>query len=149
VSLAKAPREIPQDFIVVESDEKRIPESPGVYVFARAYGSSYEPIYIGQADDLRARIRQHLKTNVALMRALRESKSGGKVILLGELKTRPGQQSQRVLDIVEPTLIAEAVASGYALVNRQLTSAKFHSLVSTGATRDRGPFLRTYRVPVK
>lgn len=148
VRLVKPPKESAQDFIVLANDEKRIPETAGVYVFARVFGKKYEPIYIGQADDLRGRIKQHLKSNVALMKALREAKSGGKVVLLAEIQTKRGQQIQRVLDVVEPTLIAEAAAAGYTLVNRQLTKAKFHFVVSNGPTKARGPFERTYRVPI-
>jgi hypothetical protein len=118
------------------------------YIFARVFGKKYEPIYIGHADNLHARIDQHLRTNVALMKALREAKNGSKVVLLAEIETKQGQQIQRVLDIVEPTLIAEAVAAGYTLVNRQLTKAKFHFVVSNGPTRARGPFDPTYRVPI-
>lgn len=148
VRLAVAPKESTQDFLVVKSDENRIPQAPGVYVFARAFGTKYEPIYIGQADDLHKRIGQHLKSNVALMKALRHAKSGPKVVLLAEVLTKQGQQIQRVLDVVEPTLIADAVAAGYTLVNRQLTSAKFHTVVSKGPTNSRGPFERTYHVPI-
>jgi hypothetical protein len=148
VRLAVAPKESAQDFVVVDADEKRIPKAPGVYVFARAFGKKYEPIYIGQADNLRTRIGDHLKKNVALMKALRQAKNGPKVVLLGEIATKQGQQIQRVLDVVEPTLIADAVVAGYTLVNRQLTSAKFHTVVSAGPTAARGPFDRTYHVPI-
>jgi predicted GIY-YIG superfamily endonuclease len=148
VRLIEAPRESGQDFILKGTDEKRVPGAAGVYIFARAFGKKYEPIYIGQADNLSARIQQHLKTNVTLMRALREAKKGSKVVLLAEVQTKQGQQIQRVLDIIEPTLIADAVATGYTLVNRQLTKSKYHFIVSNGATSDRGPFDRTYRVPI-
>jgi hypothetical protein len=146
--LAVAPQKAAQDFVVIGADEKRIPDKPGVYVFARAFGKKYEPIYIGQADNLRSRVGDHLKKNVALMKALREAKKGPKVVLLGEISTRQGQQIQRVLDVVERMLIAEAVDAGYTLVNRQLTKARFHTVVSVGPTAARGPFERTNHVPI-
>jgi predicted GIY-YIG superfamily endonuclease len=146
--LAVAPKDAAQDFFVVGADEKRIPDEPGVYVFARAFGKKFEPIYIGQADNLRSRIADHLKKNVALMKALREAKNGPKVVLLGEIHTKRGQQIQRVLDVVERMLIAEAVDAGYTLVNRQLTKARFHTVVSLGPAAARGPFERTYHVPI-
>ena len=80
-----APRESNQEFVIHEADAKRIPDAPGVYVFARKHGEKYEPIYIGQADSLRARLAQHLKSNVALMKALRSAKTGAKVVLIAEI----------------------------------------------------------------
>ena len=148
IRLTAAPKDVPQDFVIVETDERRLPEGPGLYVFARKHGPHYDPIYIGQAESLKDRLAQHLRTNVALMKALREAKAGAKVVLIAELKTKKGQQIARVLDVVEPTLIAAAVAAGSTLVNKQLTSQKFHSVVSSGPTGARGPFDRTYNVPM-
>ena len=148
VDLEVAPRNVNQDYIIPQRAERRLPDAPGVYVFCRKFGSNYEPLYIGQADNLQDRIKQHLKINVALMKALRDAKSGTRSILLGEIMTKRGQQVKRVLEIVEPVLIAEAVDHGFALVNRQLTSTKFHSIVSRGQTTARGPFSRSYSVPV-
>ena len=148
VRLVPAPRESNQEFVIHEADAKRIPDARGVYVFARQHGEKYEPIYIGQADSLRARLAQHLKSNVALMKALRSAKTGAKVVLIAEIDTKQGQQIQRVLDVVEPTLIAEAVAAGHTLVNKQLTTEAFHTVTSHGPTAARGPFNRTYNVPL-
>jgi hypothetical protein len=143
-----APEDVGQDYIVPASANQRLPETAGVYVFCRKFGEKYQPLYIGQADKLRRRIGQHLKTNVALMRALRDAKSGTRSVLFGEVITKRGQQIKRVLKVVEETLIAEAVESGCTLVNRQLTSAKFHSIVFGGPTKVRGPFDRSYSVPI-
>ncbi len=149
VRLVEAPGDSNQDFVIHEGDVTRIPDASGVYVFARKHGEKYEPIYIGQAlGSLRSRLAQHLKSNVALMKALRAAKTGAKVVLIAEIKTKPGQQIKRVLDVVEPTLIAEAVALGYTLVNKQLTSEAFHTITSNGPTSARGPFNRSYYVPL-
>jgi predicted GIY-YIG superfamily endonuclease len=148
VDLRVAPEGVGQDYIVPASANQRLPEAAGVYVFCRRFGEKYQPLYIGQADNLRRRIGQHLKSNVALMRAMRDAKSGTRAILFGEVITKRGQQIERVLKVVEETLIAEAVESGFGLVNRQLTSAKFHSIVFGGPTKDRGPFDRSYSVPI-
>jgi hypothetical protein len=117
-------------------------------VFARRFGASHEPLYIGQADNLKLRINQHLKANVALMKALREAKSGARSILIAEIRTRQGQQVQRVLDIVERAFVAEAVRAGFSLVNRQLVSQSFHDIASTGAKTFRGPFPPSLSVPI-
>jgi hypothetical protein len=148
IRLRAAPKGARQDYVIPERSEMRLPKAPGVYVFCRKFGANYEPLYIGQADNLHTRINQHLKTNVPLMRALRDAKSGARSILVGEIITKKGQQIKRVLDIVEPTLIAEAVAHRNTLVNRQLTSSRFHSIVSGGPTAARGPFSRSYSVPI-
>jgi hypothetical protein len=148
VRLLPAPADSNQEFVIHPSDAKRVPEAPGLYVFARKHGAKFEPIYIGQADILKTRLVQHLKQNVALMKALKAAKTGAKVVLIAEPKTKQGQQVQRVLDIVEPTLIADAVAAGYSLVNKQLTNKSFHTVTSFGPTATRGPFSRTYNVPV-
>lgn len=121
---------------------------PRRLVFCRKFGNNYEPLYIGQADNLRVRIDQHLKTNVPLMRALRDAKSGTGSVLIGEVITKRGQQIRRVLDILERALIAEAVEQRHSLVNRQLTSSRFHKIVSGGPTAARGPFSRSHSVPI-
>ena len=96
VDLEVAPRNVNQDYIIPQRGEERLPDAPGVYVFCRKFGSNYEPLYIGQADNLQDRIKQHLKTNVALMKALRDAKHGTRSILLGEIITKRGQQVKRV-----------------------------------------------------
>lgn len=148
VRLQRAPKAADQDFVVLSLDQPRLPKGPGVYVFARAFGNKYEPIYIGKADNLRDRITAHLKKNVPLMKALRDAKKGRRAVLIAEIVGRSGQQPKRVLKIVERSLIAEAVDMRYVLVNRQLTKTKFHSLTSLGSTPDRGPFGRTYHIPI-
>jgi hypothetical protein len=148
VRLLPAPADSSQEFVIHHTDANRVPDAPGLYVFARKHGAKFEPIYIGQADSLKTRLGQHLKQNVALMKALRAAKTGAKVVLIAEIDTKQGQQVQRVLDIAEPTLIAEAVAAGYSLVNKQLTKKLFHTVTSHGPTAARGPFDRTYNVPV-
>jgi len=148
ITLQIAQKDAPEDYVIPISANKRIPEVPGVYIFCRKFGGNYEPLYVGQADNLKTRIRQHLKTNVSLMKALRDAKSGTRSVLIGEIITKQGQQSRRVLDVVEATLIAEAVDYGFSLVNRQLTSARFHRITSNGPTTARGPFSRSYSVPI-
>jgi len=137
-----------QDYLLDNDSARRVPEKAGIYVFARRFGTLYEPLYVGQADNLRLRINQHLKTNVALMKAMREAKSGARSILIAEIRTRQGQQVQRVLDIVERAFIAEAVRSGSSLVNRQLVAQNFHEIASTGAKASRGPFPPSLSVPI-
>jgi hypothetical protein len=148
INLRAAPRDARQDYIIPENFYGRIPEGPGVYVFCRKFGTNYEPLYIGQADNLRVRIGQHLKANVPLMKALRDAKSGTRSVLIGEVITKRGQQIRRVLDILERALIAEAVEQRRSLVNRQLTSSRFHKIVSGGPTAARGPFSRSHSVPI-
>jgi GIY-YIG catalytic domain len=76
VNLNATPKGAREDYLIPEHAESRIPKKAGVYIFCRKFGRNYEPLYVGQADNLRMRIKQHLKSNVALMRALRDAKSG-------------------------------------------------------------------------
>lgn len=148
ITLKIAPADWGQDYYIPESAYSRLPTGPGVYVFCRKHGRSFEPLYVGQADRLRARVDQHLRTNVALMKALRAAKTGARAILVGEIVTKQGQQAKRVLDVVERTLIADAVEAGFTLVNKQLTQRNFHQILLGGPKSARGPFLRSYSIPI-
>src|SRR6266511_4473396 len=89
---------------VEEEDWDYIPDPPGVYIFARAHGDAMAPLYIGRAINLSERIWQQLNNNVRLMRGLEDAQSGYRVLLVGELLTRPGQRIATVLRLVESAL---------------------------------------------
>jgi hypothetical protein len=113
---------------------ERIPNKPGVYVFARSFGQSIAPLYIGQTLRLRSRINDHLKSSGRLMMKIKRAQHGHRILLLGRLKLRRGQQKAKVLDIVERALIKHALASGYELLNVQGKKAKVHFIKSRGNT---------------
>ena len=76
-----------------EKDMKTIPEAPGVYAFACRFGSSkvLTPLYVGQAQNLKARINQHFQGNVPLMNKIKGRRSSERYYMCGELVLGRGQ----------------------------------------------------------
>jgi hypothetical protein len=54
---------------IYEVDLSHIPEVPGIYIFLRVHGNLREALYVGKANNLRARIKQQLNV-VKLMRGI-------------------------------------------------------------------------------
>ena len=79
-------------------EQEAIPEEPGIYVFARKYGNAVVPLYIGQAEDLRRRVGQHLTQNVRLMKGIETADNGKRMLYLAEFLPRPGQSRMRPAD---------------------------------------------------
>jgi hypothetical protein len=115
-----------------DKDWEYIPKKPGVYIFARMHGDSIVPLYIGRATNLIERVWQHLNNNVRLMRGLENAQSGYRVLLIGELLTRPGQRMASVLRLAEAALIRAAWVEGLELLNIQGTRTQVHTLTSSG-----------------
>lgn len=113
-------------------DVGRLPRAPGVYVFARRFGSSLDPLYIGRATSLRSRIRQQLESNVQLMRGIQTARKGNRVLAYGEVKLKPGQRQDKVLKILEASLIEHALTRGSELLNKQGTKTPVHHILSNG-----------------
>lgn len=110
-----------------------ISKKAGVYVFARSFGKSIAPLYIGQASRLRNRIDGQLN-NVHLMMGVKSAQAGHRILLVAHLKLHPGQQQKKVLDIVESALIKHALADGHELLNKQGVKTKVHVIKSKGNT---------------
>ena len=90
--------------LIYFADLEKVEPDPGVYVFARQWGSSFEALYIGRADNVRRRLRGQLN-NLRLMRHIEGAKSGRRMVIPGYVVTRPGQQMPKVLATVERGLI--------------------------------------------
>jgi hypothetical protein len=90
------------------------------------------PLYIGRATNLSERIWPHLNNNVRLMRGLEDAQSGYRVLLVGELLTRPGQRISSVLRLAEAALIRAAWVQGLELLHIQGTRTPVHTLTSSG-----------------
>lgn len=112
-------------------DLDAVPPEPGVYIFGRRWGPRFEALYVARADNMRARMRTHLN-NLRLMRHLLEAKTGRRVLLAGELRTRPGQRAPKCLALAERALIRHFIAEGHDLVNKQGTLIRRHAVVSDG-----------------
>ena len=128
------------DNLILTCDLDEIPETPGVYAFARKHGENIEPLYIGRAGDLRSRIRGHFRTNVQLMQRIRDARNGRKVVLPGEWRAKRGQQQERALQVIEAGLIKYALAEGHEIFNIQGTKRPVHIINSAG-NRDASPHL--------
>jgi hypothetical protein len=113
-------------------DVDDLPDAPGVYVFARQHGRMVAPLYVGRAQSISKRVMQQLN-NVRLMNGIKKAPSGYRLLLVGELITRPGQQLDRALDIIEAALIRYALAEGFELLNKQGTRIYRHTLKSRGS----------------
>lgn len=126
-----------------------IPKRSGVYVFARKFGKLMVPIYIGQTENFRGRIKTHLYNNVPLMRGIEDQPNGKRLILLGAIRTKRGQQLSKCLDLLERTLIRFALAEGHELLNDQGTKTATHTLRFSGRKASHRPFPRRMSVLVK
>jgi hypothetical protein len=106
----------------------RLPEAPGVYVFGRQYGHNFEALYVGKASDIRGRVRGHLK-NLPLMLHIQKAKNGKRVILTGRFVSKPGQQEQKCLTLLERALIRYFLSEGHDLVNKQGARLRRHEII--------------------
>jgi hypothetical protein len=115
---------------------ERVADKAGVYIFARRFGKSVVPLYVGQAVRLRNRIEQQLN-NVRLMMGLKQARTGRRILLVARLIAHRGQQKRKVLGIVESALIKRALAEGHDLLNQQGTKTKVHAIRSKGNSSSR------------
>lgn len=128
------------DHLLAASDMvDEVPTDPGVYVFGRKHGATNSPIYIGKAENLRARFKNHLN-NARLMRALDEAGHGKRYFSYGRFYAKPGQQKSKCLLLIERGLIAWALREGYELLNVKGTRIEQHFVVSSGSYPGRRPF---------
>jgi hypothetical protein len=115
---------------------ERVANKAGVYIFARRFGKSVAPLYVGQALRLRNRIEQQFN-NAHLMMGLKQARAGRRILLIARLIAHPGQQKKKVLGIVESALIKRALADGHDLLNQQGTKTKVHAIKSKGNSSSR------------
>jgi len=109
----------------------KLPQKPGVYVFGRRFGSSFEALYVGKANKIRSRVKSQLD-HVKLMQHLRYAKLGKLFVLAGKVRPRPGQQLAKVLRLAELALIRHFPAKGHDLVNDVGTHIRRHEIGSSG-----------------
>ncbi|MBU6419246.1 MAG: hypothetical protein KGQ79_05895 [Proteobacteria bacterium] len=119
--------------VIYWCDLEKIPETPGVYIFGRVHGESFEAFYVGKGIKLKRRIEQHFINNVYLMKKLENAQNGTRVVMVGEFIAASGQQAAKCIGIIERALIRHFMSDGHDLVNVQGTALKHHSVNSTGA----------------
>lgn len=110
-------------------DLHKVPDAPGIYVFGRRWGTSFEALYVGKADRLRGRVGHQLN-NLRLMTHIRDAKDGKRVLMVGTIKTRGGQQVSKCLTLAERALIRYFMSEGDDLVNVQGTLLRRHEISS-------------------
>ena len=109
----------------------KLPGVPGVYVFGRRWGNQFGALYVGKATGIRARVKNQLN-NLRLMQHLKNAKAGKRIVLAGRIITKPGQQMDRCLPLIERALIRYFLSEGHDLVNKQGTRLRRHELSSSG-----------------
>jgi hypothetical protein len=113
-------------------DWKRLPDSPGVYVFGRQRrNGGFEALYVGRAANIRSRVWSH-RNNLRLMVGLEKAKQGKLLVRAGVLKMRDGPKLKRSLPIIERALIRYFLSEGHGLVNKAGTLLRRHEISSVG-----------------
>jgi hypothetical protein len=109
----------------------KLPSGAGVYIFGRRWGRRFEALYVGKANNIRGRVKSQLN-NLRLMQHLRNAQAGRRIVLVGRITTRPGQQLDRCLPPIERALIRYFLSGGHDLVNKQGTHLRRHEVISSG-----------------
>lgn len=143
-----------ENLIYAIQDKGSIPNEPGVYVFSRVHGDTVEPLYIGKSMDVRARIPQHLKNNVSLMKKMQNKKktrSGDRVLYVGVLRDHQGMPADKAIEVAERALISAAIVEGYKLLNQQGTKTPVYTIEASGNAKARRWWVnqKTLEVPKK
>jgi hypothetical protein len=112
-------------------DLAKIEAEPGVYIFARKWGGSYEALYVGKSRNLRSRINGHLN-NHRLVKHIENASTGQRVVVVGYPVTLRGQQMHRVLPVLERALIRHFLAEAHDLVNKHGMRINRHEIESDG-----------------
>ncbi|MFQ5868855.1 MAG: hypothetical protein ACE5JC_03015 [Candidatus Zixiibacteriota bacterium] len=116
--------------LIYTLDYERLPAGPGIYVFARGWGTkTFEVLYVGRTNNIRSRVRNQLN-NHKLMRHLERAKTGTRVIALAKVRTKPGQRLNKVLALVERAIIRHFLLEGHDLVNKQGSRIRRHEITS-------------------
>ena len=117
--------------LIYTCDVSAVPAVAGVYAFGRAFGWRFAPIYIGETQNLRVRIEQHLNS-VALMMALQSARNGTRYVHVGVLEGRRGQNEKSALQRAERAMIKYALAQGHELVNDRGTKTPYDEIQFSG-----------------
>lgn len=75
-------------------DLQKLPQAPGLYVFARRWAGELEALYVGKAKGIRGRVKTQLN-NLRLMRHLRTAKAGKRIVIPGRFVTKGGSSRRR------------------------------------------------------
>lgn len=124
-------RDASKDNMIYGVDLSKITTGVGVYIFGRRWGKQFEALYVGKAQNVRNRVKDHLN-NLRVMQHLRNAKTGKRIVLAGQLVTKPGQRKSKCLGLAERALIRYFLSEGHDLVNKQGTRIRRHEMQSSG-----------------
>ena len=108
----------------------KLPDEPGLYVFGRRFGNSFEALYVGKAKTIRRRVKNQLN-NSRLMQHVMTARRGKRILLVGRYVSKPGQDETKSLLLLEQALIRHFVSEGDDLVNKHGTRIRQHEITST------------------
>ncbi len=117
--------------LIYTVDPEKTPSVAGIYVFGRRWGNQIEALYVGKANQIRARVKGQMN-NLKLMQHLKNAKTGKRVVLCGRLVTKPGQSLDKCLSLAERAFIRYFLSEGHDLVNKQGTRLRRHHVASSG-----------------
>ena len=120
---------------------------PGIYIFARRWGNSFEALYVGQALNMAARVKIQFN-NHNLIEHVKNSRTGKKVLLTGYLSYRGFTNIPKSLDIAERAYIRFCVSQGHSLHNTQGTRLRTQEIFSMGGKKTT-PFPKKIEVEIK
>ena len=126
-----------EDNLIYTCDRVDLPDEPGIYIFGRRHGASFEALYIGKATSLKDRVWTQFK-NLPLMRHVEKAKNGERILVVGLFKALQGQQSDNCLPIIERALIRHFLERDDDLVNVHGTRLKIHEIMSSGSASRHG-----------
>ena len=118
-----------QRSLVYTIDMDKLPDEPGLYVFGRRFGNSFEALYVGKAKTIRRRVRNQLN-NSRLMQHVMTARRGKRILLVGRYVSKPGQDETKSLLLLEQALIRHFVSEGDDLVNKHGTRIRQHEITS-------------------
>lgn len=121
-------------YTLKNEDADSLPDNPGIYIFAREYGAKIIPLYVGMAGNLAARISGQLN-NVHLMKGIESAPQGMRLLIIGELRRKPGQKPAKCMRIAESALIEHSLAHGFDILNKQGKKRPTHNIYFTGNRR--------------
>ena len=121
-----------QDLIYTAKNLEEWDGVPGVYMFCRVFDGEIFPLYIGKAENIAGRLRQHFKTSINLMKRIKKAAKGAKVVIPGEFTPKPGQSTKKCLTIIERALINHALTEGNELLNVQGTKTPTNRIKFSG-----------------
>jgi hypothetical protein len=116
---------------------KQLKNEPGIYVFARHWGSGLEALYVGQAQNISRRVTQQLN-NHRLLQHIQNSKTGTKMLLTGYLSYHGYTNIEKALNTAERAYIRYCISHGHSLHNKLGTRVRTDEVTSLGGRKRSG-----------